>query len=146
MPGFKFGTNTPTVNWADARGTGGTVESTAMSQVRKNICITLKSYKSFHSLIPVNYINRKIVVGQVKVIYIRNLPEGATQEQVMKLFEPHGEISKVVLPPSRPGQPKRDFGFIHFVDRSGAMKAIDKAHKYILGGKTRNVESVGYFV
>lgn len=73
-------------------------------------------------------------VWQAKVIYVRNLPEGATEEQVMKLFEPHGEISKVVLPPSRPGQPKRDFGFIHYVDRSGAVKAIDKAHKYVLGG------------
>lgn len=36
MPGFKFGTNIPTVNWADARGTGGTGESaTATSQVKK---------------------------------------------------------------------------------------------------------------
>ena len=71
----------------------------------------------------------------MKVLYVRNLPEGATQEQLVKLFEPHGEVSKVILPQSRPGQPKRDFGFIHFVDRSSALKAIQKGQKYMLEGK-----------
>jgi heterogeneous nuclear ribonucleoprotein R len=46
MPGFKFGTNIPTVNWADARGTGGTGESaTATSQVKKQN-IPYKHWKS----------------------------------------------------------------------------------------------------
>jgi heterogeneous nuclear ribonucleoprotein R len=69
-------------------------------------------------------------------LYVRNLPESATQEDLVKLFEPHGEVSKVILPQSRPGQPKRDFGFIHYVDRSSALKAIDKGQKYTLGGKS----------
>ena len=35
MPGFKFGTNTPTVNWAEERG-GGPESSIAMSHVMLN--------------------------------------------------------------------------------------------------------------
>lgn len=70
----------------------------------------------------------------MKVVYVRNLPESATQEQVWKLFEPHGEISKVVLPQSKPGQAKRDFGFIHYVDRSSALRAVEKGEKYELDG------------
>lgn len=100
MPGFKLGTNPPTINWADTRGS---TDSAAMSQV--------------------------------KVVYVRNLPESATQEQVWKLFEPHGEISKVVLPQSKPGQAKRDFGFIHYVDRSSALRAVEKGEKYELDGR-----------
>ncbi|MCO5602848.1 hypothetical protein L7F22_056987 [Adiantum nelumboides] len=100
MPGYKLGTNPPTINWADSRGTS---DSVAMSQV--------------------------------KVVYVRNLPESATQEQVWKLFERHGEISKVVLPQSKPGQPKRDFGFVHYVERSSALKAVEKGEKYELDGR-----------
>lgn len=74
-------------------------------------------------------------MSQVKVVYVRNLPDNATQEELCKLFEHHGEITKVVLPPSKPGQAKRDFGFIHFADRSSALKAIEKTEKYELEGR-----------
>lgn len=67
-------------------------------------------------------------------MYVRNLPDTATQEQVWKLFERHGEITKVMLPQSKPGQQKRDFGFVHFADRSSALKAIEKTEKYELDG------------
>ncbi|KAH7278342.1 hypothetical protein KP509_38G037000 [Ceratopteris richardii] len=100
MPGYKLGTYSPTVNWADARGA---IDSA--------------------------------ITSQVKVVYVRNLPESATQEQIVKLFERHGEISKVVFPQSKPGQPKRDFGFIHYVERSSALKAVEKGEKYELEGR-----------
>lgn len=100
LPGFKLGTNTPTINWADSPSG---LDNPASSQV--------------------------------KVVYVRNLPENATQEQVWKLFEHHGEITKVMLPPSKPGQLKRDFGFVHFADRSSALKAIEKTEKYVLEGR-----------
>ncbi|MCO5600216.1 hypothetical protein L7F22_054326 [Adiantum nelumboides] len=99
-PGFKLGTNTPTINWAD---------SPSVSDLSGS--------------------------SQVKVVYVRNLPESATQEQLWKLFEHHGEITKVMLPQSKAGQPKRDFGFIHFADRSSALKAIEKSEKYVLDGR-----------
>ncbi|EFJ22830.1 hypothetical protein SELMODRAFT_169951 [Selaginella moellendorffii] len=73
--------------------------------------------------------------SQIKVVYVRNLPEAVTEEQLRGLFEHHGEITKVVLPQSKPGQPKRDFGFVHFADRNDALKAIEKTEKYELEGR-----------
>ncbi|KAH7443544.1 hypothetical protein KP509_02G039700 [Ceratopteris richardii] len=73
--------------------------------------------------------------SQVRVVYVRNLPESATQEQLSRLFEHHGEITRVMLPQSKPGQAKRDFAFIHFADRNSALKAIEKSEKYVLDGR-----------
>ncbi|CAM6129484.1 unnamed protein product [Calypogeia fissa] len=74
-------------------------------------------------------------MSQVKVVYVRNLPDTVTEEQLQKLFEHHGEVTKVVLPSSKPGQSKRDFGFVHFSDRSSALKAIEKTETYELDGR-----------
>jgi heterogeneous nuclear ribonucleoprotein R len=74
---------------------------------------------------------------QVKVVHVRNLPEKVTHEQLWKLFEKHGDITKVMLPPSKPGQLKRDYGFVHFAERSSALKAIAETEKYVLDGKKK---------
>ncbi|KAG2674416.1 hypothetical protein I3843_13G118800 [Carya illinoinensis] len=39
--------------------------------------------------------------SQVKAIYVKNLPKNITQHQLKKLFEHHGKITKVVLPPAK---------------------------------------------
>ncbi|KAG0501282.1 hypothetical protein HPP92_001354 [Vanilla planifolia] len=46
--------------------------------------------------------------SQVKAVYVKNLPENVSSEKLKELFERHGEITKVVLPPAKSGQ-KRDF-------------------------------------
>ncbi|XP_042387255.1 heterogeneous nuclear ribonucleoprotein Q-like [Zingiber officinale] len=71
--------------------------------------------------------------SQVKAIYVKNLPKDVTKDQVTELFECHGEITKVVLLPAKPGHEKR-FGFVHFKDRFMAMKALEHAEKYELDG------------
>uniref|UniRef100_A0A1D1Y6G9 Heterogeneous nuclear ribonucleoprotein Q n=1 Tax=Anthurium amnicola TaxID=1678845 RepID=A0A1D1Y6G9_9ARAE len=71
--------------------------------------------------------------SQVKAIYVKNLPENVTSEKLKELFEHHGEITKVVLPPPKAGQ-TRDFGFIHFAERSSALKAIKGIEKYEIDG------------
>ncbi|URD89009.1 RNA recognition motif family protein [Musa troglodytarum] len=71
--------------------------------------------------------------SQVKAIYVKNLPKNVTQEQLKKLFEHHGEITKVVLPPAKPGHEKR-YGFVHFKERSMAMKALKNTEKYEIDG------------
>lgn len=71
---------------------------------------------------------------QVKAIYVKNLPETVTSEQLKELFENNGEITKVVLPPAKAGQSKRDFGFIHFAERSCALKAVKGTEKYEIDG------------
>ncbi|KAJ1394513.1 RNA-binding domain superfamily [Sesbania bispinosa] len=74
--------------------------------------------------------------SQVKAVYVKNLPENITQDCLKKLFEHHGKITKVVLPPAKAGQEKSRFGFVHFSDRSSAMKALKNTEKYEIEGQT----------
>lgn len=65
---------------------------------------------------------------------MKNLPIKVTQDQLKELFEYHGEITKVVLPPAKAGQEKSRIGFVHFAERSSAMKALKNTEKYGLDG------------
>lgn len=71
---------------------------------------------------------------QVKAVYVKNLPKNVTQDQLKKLFEHHGKITKVVLPPAKSGQEKNRIGFVHFAERSSAMRALKNTEKYELDG------------
>ncbi|OMO49542.1 hypothetical protein CCACVL1_30943 [Corchorus capsularis] len=73
--------------------------------------------------------------SQVKAVYVKNLPKDVTQDQLKKLFEHHGKITKVVLPPAKPGQERNRIGFVHFAERSCAMKALKNTEKYELDGQ-----------
>lgn len=73
--------------------------------------------------------------SQVKAVYVKNLPKDITQDQLRELFEHHGKITKAVLPPAKPGQEKSRFGFVHFVERSSAMKALKNTEKYEIDGQ-----------
>ncbi|XP_010267419.1 PREDICTED: heterogeneous nuclear ribonucleoprotein Q isoform X2 [Nelumbo nucifera] len=77
--------------------------------------------------------------AQVKALYVKNLPDNTTPEQLKELFQHHGEVTKVVLPPAKAGQSKRDFGFIHFAERSSALKAVKETEKYELDGNVLDV-------
>ncbi|CAA0838857.1 RNA-binding (RRM/RBD/RNP motifs) family protein [Striga hermonthica] len=72
---------------------------------------------------------------QIKAVYVKNLPKDVTQDQLIDLFEHHGKITKVVLPPAKPGHEKSRYGFVHFADRSSAMKALKNTEKYELDGQ-----------
>lgn len=71
---------------------------------------------------------------QVKAVYVKNLPKNITQDKLRELFEHHGEITKVVLPPAKSGQEKSRFGFLHFAERASAMNAIKDTEKYEIDG------------
>ena len=71
---------------------------------------------------------------QVKTIYVKNLPENVSKEKIKELFDKHGEVTKIVLPPAKAGH-KRDFGFVHFAERSSALKAVRGSEKYEIDGK-----------
>lgn len=73
--------------------------------------------------------------SQVKAVYVKNLPKNVTQDQLKKQFEHHGKITKVVLPPAKSGQEKSRIGFVHFSERSSAMKALKNTEKYELDGQ-----------
>jgi heterogeneous nuclear ribonucleoprotein R len=76
--------------------------------------------------------------SQVKALYVKNIPENTPSEQLKELFQRHGEVTKVVLPPAKPGG-KRDFGFIHFAERSSALKAVKDSEKYEVDGQVLEV-------
>ncbi|KAL6322132.1 hypothetical protein AAG906_005071 [Vitis piasezkii] len=77
--------------------------------------------------------------AQVKALYVKNIPENTTTEQLKELFQRHGEVTKVVMPPAKSGQSKRDFGFIHFAERSSALKAVKDTEKHEIDGQALDV-------
>ncbi|KAK1272408.1 Polyadenylate-binding protein RBP45C [Acorus gramineus] len=61
--------------------------------------------------------------------------ENVTPEQLKEIFGRHGEVTKVVLPPGKGGQAKPGgFGFIHFAERSSALKAVKITERYEIDG------------
>lgn len=71
--------------------------------------------------------------AQVKALYVKNIPENTSTEKMKELFQRHGEVTKVVMPPGKVGG-KRDFGFIHYAERSSALKAVKDTEKYEIDG------------
>lgn len=71
--------------------------------------------------------------SQVKALYVKNIPENTSTEKLKELFQRHGEVTKVVMPPGK-ASGKRDFGFIHYAERSSALKAVKDTEKYEIDG------------
>lgn len=67
-------------------------------------------------------------------MYVKNLPKDITQDRLRQLFEHHGKVTKVVLPPAKAGHENSRFGFVHFAERSSAMKALKNTEKYEIDG------------
>lgn len=67
-------------------------------------------------------------------MYVKNLPKNISQDKLKELFEHHGKITKIVLPPAKPGQEQSRYGFVHFAERSSAMKALKNTEKYVIDG------------
>lgn len=73
---------------------------------------------------------------------MKNIPDNTTTEQLKEIFQRHGEVTKVVMPPSKSGSSKRDFGFVHYAERSSALKAVKDSEKYEIDGKNFQTYSV----
>ncbi|XP_076928922.1 heterogeneous nuclear ribonucleoprotein Q-like isoform X1 [Bidens hawaiensis] len=76
--------------------------------------------------------------AQVKALYVKNIPENTPTEQLKELFQRHGEVTRVVTPPAKIGC-KRDFGFVHFAERSSALKAVKDGERYEIDGQVLEV-------
>uniref|UniRef100_A0A1J3EBB1 Heterogeneous nuclear ribonucleoprotein Q n=1 Tax=Noccaea caerulescens TaxID=107243 RepID=A0A1J3EBB1_NOCCA len=70
--------------------------------------------------------------AQVKALYVKNIPENTSTEQLKEIFQRHGEVTKIVTPPGKGG--KRDFGFVHYAERSSALKAVKDTERYEING------------
>ncbi|GAU19999.1 hypothetical protein TSUD_273340 [Trifolium subterraneum] len=135
-PTFKLGDNSPTVSWADPKNGDSSASSQGMSDVPSHavMWLVLFQYLGPHRSPPLIPFKTRAgdCLGPVKAVYVKNLPKNVTQEQLKKLFEHHGKITKVVLPPPKSGQEKNRIGFVHFAERSNAMKALKNTERYEL--------------
>lgn len=55
-----------------------------------------------------------LVLSQVKVLFVRNLANGVTEEILEKSFSQFGKLERV--------KKLKDYAFIHFEERDGAVK------------------------
>lgn len=55
-------------------------------------------------------------MSKVKVLYVRNLKEAVTEEQLKEMFAAHGEVERA--------KKIRDYAFIHFKEREPALKVF----------------------
>ncbi|MFH4975658.1 hypothetical protein AB6A40_002367 [Gnathostoma spinigerum] len=65
-------------------------------------------------------------MAKVKVLYVRNLKEAVTEEQLKEMFSAYGEVERA--------KKIRDYAFIHFVEREPAMKAMEALNHTVLEG------------
>mmetsp|Transcript_15012 Transcript_15012/g.38182 ORF Transcript_15012/g.38182 Transcript_15012/m.38182 type:complete len:649 (+) Transcript_15012:358-2304(+) len=63
--------------------------------------------------------------GKFSNIYIKNLPEDYTEDDVKKLFESCGETTSVAIMQDENGK-SRGFGFVNFTDPDDAALAVEK--------------------
>ena len=58
-------------------------------------------------------------------IYIGNLPYDATEDQVVELFKPYGEVNRAALVKDRETGRLRGFGFVEMPNDDEARKAVE---------------------
>lgn len=67
------------------------------------------------------------VMAKVKVLFVRNLAGGVTEELLEKSFSQFGKLERV--------KKLKDYAFIHFEERDGAVKALDEMNGKELEGE-----------
>ncbi|KAM7260902.1 hypothetical protein ACFE04_026377 [Oxalis oulophora] len=80
---------------------------------------------------------QSIELIKVKALYVKNIPGNISTDQLKELFSRHGDVTRVVMPPGKAG--KRDFAFVHFAERSSALKAVKDSEKYEIDGHALEV-------
>lgn len=66
------------------------------------------------------------------VLFVQNLPEGTTQDDLRDVFEQHAGLLEIRTIPA-----KRDIAFIEFADEATAMVAKDALHNFKIDGETK---------
>ncbi|VDK71397.1 unnamed protein product [Litomosoides sigmodontis] len=70
-------------------------------------------------------------MAKVKVLYVRNLKEAVTEEQLKEMFSAYGEVDRA--------KKIRDYAFIHFMEREPAIKAMEALNGTELEGIAINI-------
>ncbi|KAG7257012.1 hypothetical protein CRUP_028916, partial [Coryphaenoides rupestris] len=66
------------------------------------------------------------VMAKVKVLFVRNLSNGVTEELLEQAFGRYGKLERV--------KKLKDYAFIHFEERDGAVKALEEYDDYYYYG------------
>ena len=72
-------------------------------------------------------------------IYVGNLSFEATEDDLRRAFEGHGQVSSVAIIMDRATGRSRGFGFVEFANADEARKAIAAMNGTELQGRTLNV-------
>ena len=67
-----------------------------------------------------------------KILFLQNLPETVTKDQLNALFSQHPNLHEVRLVPS-----KKDIAFVEYLDEGSATVAKDALHNYKLDGENK---------
>ncbi|KAK4685399.1 hypothetical protein P7C73_g4753, partial [Tremellales sp. Uapishka_1] len=67
-----------------------------------------------------------------KVLFIQNLPEGTTSDDLRDVFEVHAGLLEIRTIPA-----KKDIAFVEFVDEAAATLAKDALHNFKIDGETK---------
>ncbi|KAF9036683.1 RNA binding protein [Panaeolus papilionaceus] len=67
-----------------------------------------------------------------KILFLQNLPETVTKDQLMALFSQYPNLHEVRLIPT-----KKDIAFVEFADEGSAGVAKDALHNYKLDGENK---------
>jgi|SRR6187549_2916270 len=74
----------------------------------------------------------------MKKLYVGNLPFTATEDDVRRMFEAHGDVHSVSLITDRDTGRPRGFGFVE-MEPAGATKAIAALNETDMNGRTLSV-------
>ncbi|MBI2192760.1 MAG: RNA-binding protein [Planctomycetes bacterium] len=72
-------------------------------------------------------------------IYVGNLSFTATEEDVRKAFEAHGEVLRVSIITDRETGRSRGFGFVEMADREAGQRAIEALNGQEVAGRAVTV-------
>ncbi|KAF5366257.1 hypothetical protein D9758_005680 [Tetrapyrgos nigripes] len=67
-----------------------------------------------------------------KILFLQNLPESVTKEQLMSLFSQYPNLYEVRLIPT-----KKDIAFVEYMDEGSSTVAKDALHNYKLDGENK---------
>lgn len=66
------------------------------------------------------------------VLFVQNLPEGTTQDDLREVFEQHAGLTEIRTIPS-----KKDIAFVEFADEATATVAKEALHNFKIDGETK---------
>jgi RNA recognition motif-containing protein len=66
------------------------------------------------------------------VLFVQNLPEGTTAEDLREVFEQYAGLQEIRTVPA-----KRDIAFVEFVDEATSAVAKDALHNFKIDGETK---------